>query len=100
MKESGELYTFLDCSGQFQFTVKTEFLNRCYRPNDYDTYTLNNTYYITKWLHNPSGPAVVDTVNKTQQWWINGKLIPQEEAERMMHRLKFNDKLLNDVLAD
>ncbi len=91
----GKTYTFYDASKQFLLTVKSEFLNRCWLPSAYDVYTLNTEYFLSKFLHNPTGPAIVDVINGINQYWINGKRLTDEDGETFALRAKYEDKLMD-----
>jgi hypothetical protein len=101
MKTDNESVTFFDSTGRFQFTVKLEFTRKvCSRPTEYDNYDLITLFKINRYLHNTSGPAIIDTVTKNISWWLNGNKLSKEDAERMVHNSKFHDVLINDVLGE
>lgn len=92
-----ELYTFKTCCGRYQITVKGSFLQRCRTPSDWDTYDLNNQFGMAKFIHNPSGPAIIDFEHNLVQYWLDGKHLTREEGEKIAHQFHFNNKLM-DVL--
>jgi len=96
-----DTYTFFECSGRYRFTVKMEFIyKRCSHPDKFDCYDLMIVYGMRQYLHNTAGPAIVDTKEKIDQWWINGSPVAKVHVERTIHHHSFHDKLINDILGD
>ncbi len=91
----GKTYTFYDSSRQFLITVKTEFLHRCFDPATHDVYDLNTQYLLSKFLHNPAGPAVVDTFTGLNQYWIDGKRLSDKDSEQFSARIRYEGKLMD-----
>lgn len=111
-KMSSECYTFEDKEKKFKLSVKTEFLKKCPDPTNHTSYDLNNKFYLFKFLHHPSAPAVIryNWDGKTDethgniftqdghrlQYWIDGKLMDVEDAplsKKMDHSYRFSGKL-------
>jgi hypothetical protein len=74
--------TFQDIKKRYTITAKAEFLTQCPDPHNYRIFDLHEKFHLFKYLHNPSGFAVVkDSVHKKhgrilrQQVWLNGHLL-------------------------
>lgn len=74
-------YTFKDKDQRYELSVKTEFLQKCPKPEDYTAFELNEQFYMWKYLHNPDGPAIIrfdqkdkdDPTQPRHEYWINGE---------------------------
>lgn len=97
-----ETYTFKTKNKRFQITVKKEFLKECPNPEDYMSLDLNKDFYMFKYLHNETGPAVIrfkkddlDTVERSE-FWLDGSLLEKDNPEldaQMKQKYSFNKKL-------
>ena len=92
-----ELFSFKTADGRFQFTVKGEFVRRCHNPNEYDSYDLMNQFYLSDFLHNPAGPAIIHLGSNIVEYWLNGKKLNDEEGKKISHDYNFNNKLMSDL---
>ena len=95
MKKDPELYTFTSVCGRFDVTVRYNFCNRCNNASDHSFYDLINTYNITRYLHNPNGPAIINKETGEVQYWLNG----ENKTEITIHNAKFHNSLM-DILDD
>lgn len=109
---------------KFVLTVKKEFLEKCPNPSEFDVHELNVKFYMFKFLHNETGPAIIKTYvqgsytseagtpEATQnftirgadrlEFWIDGRLMNADDAPRaakMLHDCTFKNKL-DEVLND
>lgn len=83
----------------FQFSVKTEFLEKCPEPETKQTEELFNTFNIASFVHNETGPALVNMVADRQEFYMNGKEVDAEMAKKMIHNNNFVtkfDKLISE----
>ena len=96
-----DTFTFNDSSGRFTFTVKFSFKKKFWDipPNYFDPYYLNTEYDLPKYLHNPQGPAIIDNETGNVQYWIDGKLLNEEDSKKIAHNVKFNTNLM-DILNE
>lgn len=93
---SDSTYTFTEKSGNFQFTVKSEFLKIVPNPAEFDHMILCAEKNLPAFLHNPVGPATVPLFEKgkdNSEYWINGEQVSGEEEEKLKKLYQFNSKL-------
>lgn len=91
--------TFTSCDGFFTVTVTTEFFNNCAEYEKRDMWDLINQYDLIKYLHNETGPALIDHKSQQYEYFINGKTVSEEMIKEMQHTQKFNSKL-EDLLNE
>lgn len=85
--------TFRTHDGDFTVTVKTEF---CQNSPNYETthmFDLLNQFDLIKYLHNETGPALIDHKANQSEYFLNGKTVSEEMIKEMQHTQKFNEKL-------
>lgn len=58
-------------------------------------YHLINTYKITNYLHSETGPAIINLVSGEKLYFVNGKQIPKEKADKIIFDSSFNDYMDN-----
>ena len=109
-----DVYTFdafevgdKDVKVKFTLTVKSEFLEKCPEPEKLSPSKLNSEFYMVKYLHNPSGPAIIrhdEAAKKCKngpiEYWMDGVCLNVENielAEKIKHNHLFNAKLLYEV---
>lgn len=88
---NAETFTFVDKSGLFEWTFKREALKNFDILKD-ATWENLHQYKFQEFLHNTKGPAVRHTKVPFEQYYINGKLLSDEEAEKMKHDIQFHEK--------
>ena len=93
---NADTFTFIDKSGLFEWTFKREALKEFDILKDPTWENLHNHKY-QQYLHNTKGPAVRHTKVPFEQYYINGNLLSDEEAEKMKHDIQFHQKF-NDVI--
>lgn len=115
------IYTFQDKTKNFTLSVKTDMLATCSNPENFDVYELNAKYYMFKYLHNPTAPAVIRHDNGRESWWIDGLNIGEyvkgkteneagfmqgeaaydpkykEQLDKLIHQYNFNKRLQNEL---
>jgi predicted PilT family ATPase len=103
MKSVNETYTFNETSGNFQFTVKREFLQEVPEPEKMDVQQLFGETQMPKFLHNPVGPAIKHLKIKNNEiedcYFLNGTPLTKEETEKLIHNQDFSqgfEKLIKD----
>lgn len=88
--------TFTTENGRFTVSILVTFIERNQRFNPdlltENMYDLVNRYNIQKYLHNEIGPAIIDHKNNVVQFWIKGKQLDKETAEKMQYRISFDNK--------
>lgn len=91
-----DTYTFpLTVSGKrFQFTIKSDFFTK----NKVDVHTtdpfeLISKYHLHTFLHNPVGPAIIYLDENKCEYFLDGKLVDGEDAEKIKHTSDFNNKV-------
>ena len=94
-----ETHTFTSICGRFQFTVKGDFIKKC-DPNEFDVYDLMTKHQMASYLHNPAGPAIVHLHTGMTQYFVNGKQLNKEDAKKIEHSYKFNNKLMERIISD
>lgn len=77
----------------FQWTVKTDFLEKCPNPETKQTEELFNTFNIAGFVHNETGPALINMVADREEFYMNGKEVDAEMAKKMQHNNQFITKL-------
>jgi hypothetical protein len=77
----------------FQFSVKTEFLEKCPHPENERVESLFNDFNIALFVHNETGPAFINMVANREEFYLNGKQVDEEMAKKMMHNSNFVQKL-------
>lgn len=94
--------TFQDSEKVFTFTVKATFLEKCPEPSKYDVITLNKDYHMLTYLHNEVGPAIINHIQKIDEFWLDGKHLvaddPKKAAE-FQAKIEFNKKF-DDFVND
>lgn len=81
-----------------EFTVKKEFLSQFKDGENVEntsTEDLFAKFMILKYFHNPNGPAIRELSTNHIEYWIDGKLLSEEEAARIENKLHIQ----NDVKA-
>lgn len=94
-----EIHTFTSICGRFQFTVKGDFIKRC-NVKEFDVYDLMTKHKMVDYLHNPAGPAIVHLKTGRTEYFINGKQLKKEDAEKIAHNYTFNNKMVDKILKD
>lgn len=96
-----ETITVVDEKGIFEWTFKRTALKNfdvTLKPPTWEELYQNK---FQEYLHNMNGPAVRaiggPAAGQFEQYYINGKLLSDEETEKMKHDLKFHKKL-DDVI--
>lgn len=75
-------YTFKTHCGNFEFTVKKEYLENVPNPNQESFEDLLTKHGIAPFLHNPTGPAILVLKNGHKEYWVDGRKVSLEvEAE-------------------
>lgn len=77
---------------KYTFTVKSTFLEKCPSPETADPYELETKYSISEYFHNQLGPAMVYP-DKTEEYWVDGRALDEQETEKLKHSIRFNNKL-------
>lgn len=83
----------------FQWSVKTDFLEKCPEPSKKQTEELFNTFNMSGFVHNEVGPALINMVADMEEFYMNGKEVDAEIAKKLKHNNKFVtkfDKLINE----
>lgn len=97
------MITFKSKDGKYEFTVMDSFIHRCPSPETIGSYELIVFYYITDYLHNPYGPALIKYDYSGhivyEQFHIDGKHIEDDEARQLIYNNNYNKKL-NDLLKE
>lgn len=94
-----ETYTFRSEDGIFEVTIKAEFLKTVPNPTEYAFKDLMTQHNLAQYFHNPIGPAIRILKNGYEDYWLDGKQVSPEVAEKIKHGVKFNttmDDILND----
>lgn len=98
-----DVVSFYDCSERYLITCKKSFLGygiglseaEC-RPNalkcSYDMYTLNEEGLVS-FLHNPSGPAILDCKTEVGEYFLNGEPMDKSVIDKLINSAKFDDKV-------
>lgn len=71
--------------------VESKFLDRIGECRDF--YTLIHTYRIRDYLHNDSGPAILDTETGNVQYFIHGEPASEKDIHNMLFTNRANDLL-------
>lgn len=102
-KSVNETYTFRETSGNFEFTVKREFLEIVPEPEKMDVMKLLGETEMAKYFHNPIGPAIVhlkiQDKNIKDCYFLNGIPLQESEVEKLIHNQDFSsgfEKLIKD----
>lgn len=93
-----DYHKFQTVDKKFTLCVKNNFLEKCPNPETLTAYDLNNKHRMFKFLHNPSGPAVIKHMDKSKEqpglllmltpegvrteYWIDGVCLNKEDQER------------------
>jgi hypothetical protein len=93
-----EVTTVVSPCGIFQYTFKTEFLKNGVDPSKLTFFELVQKHELGRYLHNPYGPAVVSRKQGYGEYWLDGKKVSDEVAEKIKHNAKFNNTL-EDLLS-
>lgn len=88
-----ETFTFTTQDGRFQFTVKKEFVVNN-NPNG-SLYDLMITGKMPQFLHNPSGPALINLTTNRKEFYLNGRACDDETRKRIEHNTNFKDKFMD-----
>lgn len=89
-----ETKSFIANGKKFQFTVKIEFFKKV-SIDAWSVYELMSKFYMADYLHNPIGPAIIHLDTGHQEFWLNGKQVPEEVASKMRHTISFNNDLMD-----
>lgn len=92
-----ELYKFVTSNKKFELVVKSEFLKKCPKPEDFTDHDLLTIYKVNQFFNNPMGPAITRLRDGYSEYWIDGKKLSEEEGKRIAHSHAFNSKLMNEV---
>jgi hypothetical protein len=97
-----DIYTFTTKDKKFQFSVKHVFYQRFANVNDFPigdepVYSLMTKYKMAEYLHNPSGPAIINKETGIMSYWINGKQLSEKDGKRIQHEADFNNNI-QDIL--
>jgi hypothetical protein len=85
--------TFISNCGRFQFTIKPEFeLKKMIRVEDWSVYELMSKFDMSKYLDNPSGPAILNFTDNNCEYWIEGEKVSPEKASQMHHEMMFTNE--------
>lgn len=76
----------------FEVTVKAEFAQLVPNYATLDFFTLATEHGLYKFLHNPAGPAMRHFPSNEEEYWINGKGLVGQDAEKIKHAVGFHDK--------
>ena len=84
---------FFSSSGEYRYSVTLEFLTICPFPERATDRELFCTYSITKYLHNPHGPAFVHIPTGYEEYWKNGQELSDAARERAQEIYLANCKI-------
>lgn len=93
-----DIKTFTTCCGTYRLTVYDIFFKRC-NVNMYDGHDLFYNFSIHEYLHNPSGPAIVNLKTGHKSYFLEGRPCTDEEAGKIKIYDKV-DSIVKDLLAD
>lgn len=101
-----ETYTFSPKKApEFIYTVKADFLTKVPNPEECSNHELWDQHAIFQYLHNPSGPALVNTASKDKDgkpkevFFLNGKKVSDDERDKIIYSNNFK-KDIRDALKD
>jgi hypothetical protein len=83
------------------FFVKADFAKQHPDYAKYNSIELFKTANVQQFLHNPNGPALIDTRKSIKNYFLDGQLIMEdtEEFKKIKHNESFNDKV-DQILAE
>ena len=87
-----ETFTFTSLDKIFEFTIKSEFLEKVAEPTTISTLDLMTNHRMVKYLHNPFGPAIKVLTNGYEEFWLEGKRVSAEVAEKIKHNTLFTEE--------
>jgi hypothetical protein len=91
-----DTHTFIN-QNKFQFTVKLTWYEKLVaidiKPEEERCYDLMVKYKMNNYLHNTIGPAIIVINTGAQSYWIDGKQLTEEDAEKIIHMQNFNNTL-------
>lgn len=91
---SMEVFTFNDKQNNFQITIKSEYLKTIPNPAEYAFADLLTQHNMSPFLHNPHGPAILVIKNKHEEYWLDGKKVSPEVADKIKHNTAFHEELV------
>lgn len=93
-----ETITFITKDKKFEFTVKSEFLEKCPNPTEHSQYDLMTKFKANQFLHNPHGAAIHRLKDGFKDYWIDGNHATAEEAKKIEHGAQFKTSFLEETL--
>lgn len=97
-----EYIKFTSMCGNHELCMKPEFYEA--NPTIKDVtktplFTLFTDHNLTKFLHNPTGPAILVKKNGNKQYLINGIALNPDEIKKLEHSAQFNQNL-TEIITD
>lgn len=94
---NNEVVTFVEVTGDYQYSVKKEFFTETPEPEKMDKVMLFTTTNLKKHLHCLTGPAIIGLKDQKKFYFVDGKKLDNDVGEKLTHDHKFNTKLESSV---